>query len=126
MKFIKYHLPVLLYAGLIFWGSSLQRIPVYLPGIDFSDLVLHFIEYFILGVLLWRSFMALPLILSHRWIIIIALLAGFIYAASDEVHQFYVPGRQASMADWAADAFGLAIGISAVYIFGRGIKKSNS
>ena len=44
---------------------------------------------------------------------------GIGYAASDEIHQLFVPGRQADVSDWLADIIGLAAGLGAAYIFSR-------
>lgn len=39
------------------------------------------------------------------------LAAGLFWAAADEIHQHFVPGRFCSLADFAADALGLVLGI---------------
>jgi VanZ family protein len=38
------------------------------------------------------------------------------YAASDEVHQSFVPGREMSLMDWLADAVGILISSYIYYI----------
>lgn len=38
------------------------------------------------------------------------------YAASDEVHQSFVPGREMSLMDWLADAVGILISSYVYYI----------
>lgn len=80
---------------------------------------MHFLEFAGLGALLWRSirlwslkWRALP-----TWIL--AWGMGITYAASDEIHQLYVPGREGSTYDWLADIIGLAAGLSTAYIFYR-------
>ena len=40
----------------------------------------------------------------------IVLAATLIYGASDEIHQYFVPGRNASWTDWLADTLGGLIG----------------
>jgi VanZ family protein len=120
MKFLRFHAPVLIYAGLIFWGSSISQVPNVLPGIDFGDLILHLLEYSILGVLLGRSAFRWNLKYPKTAILIITFGIGAAYAASDEIHQLFVPGRFSSIYDWLADIFGLAIGIMTSYIFLRG------
>jgi VanZ family protein len=63
--------------------------------------MLHFIEYSILGAgLRYWSGGARPLF----------LIGGAGFAALDEFHQRYVPGREASLWDWTADLAGLAVG----------------
>ncbi len=41
-----------------------------------------------------------------------AFLLGVVYAASDEVHQHFVPGRHATPVDVAIDAVGVALGVA--------------
>jgi VanZ family protein len=94
--------PVVLWAGLIF---TLSAIPSLSTGLGTWDLVLrkaaHLGEYAVLGALLWRALRSAPL----------ALLAGSAYAATDEVHQLFVSGRQGSAIDWAIDTIGVAAGV---------------
>jgi VanZ family protein len=96
--------PVVLFAGLIFWLSSLTGVPR-LGG--WSDKLFHFAEYFLFALLLWRALTA-----EHRGTVDLrralgVLLIGSVYAASDEVHQSLVPGRYASIYDWFADVAGI-------------------
>jgi VanZ family protein len=93
--------PVVVWAGVIFAFSS---IPSLSTGLGTWDLLLrkaaHVVEFAILGALLAR---ALP---SLWW----AIVAGSLYAATDEVHQVFVPGRVGSPVDWALDTLGVALG----------------
>ena len=43
-----------------------------------------------------------------------ALAVGIAYAASDELHQPFVPGRQGSPLDVLLDSVGVAVGVYAV------------
>jgi len=95
-------LPVVLWAGVIF---ALSSIPSLGTGLGTWDLVLrkaaHVTEYAVLAVLLVRALgREAP-----------ALALGVLYAASDEVHQAFVPGRHASPVDVAIDTVGLLIGM---------------
>jgi VanZ family protein len=117
MVFLRYHLPVILYAVLIFVGSSISGLPPEIPYFDFRDKVLHIFEFAGLGVLLWRSIQWWKLRWSILPILMLSWVLGMVYAASDEIHQLYVPGREASAYDWLADIIGLAAGLSAAYIF---------
>ena len=96
--------PVIAWAALIFAFSSVPSL-----GTDLGtlDLVLrklaHVAEYAILGALLLRALgAALP-----------AFALGVVYAASDEVHQLFVSGRNGSPVDVAIDAVGVGVGIVA-------------
>jgi VanZ family protein len=95
-------LPVVLWAAVIFTFSS---IPTLSTGLGVWDTILrkcaHGTEYAILGTLLYRA-------LGRAGV---AWLAGLAYAASDELHQRFVPGRHASLLDVAIDGAGLAAGV---------------
>ena len=95
-------LPVVLWAGLIFTFSA---IPSLGTGLGTWDLVLrklaHLAEYAVLGALLARAVRREPL----------AFLLGSAYAVTDEVHQGFVAGRQASPLDWLVDMVGVAAGV---------------
>jgi VanZ family protein len=101
---------VLLWAAVIFVFSSVPDLGTGLGGWDLMLRKLgHAAEYAVLGALLVRatggSYSALGL--------------GLAYAASDELHQAFVPGRVGSPLDVLLDAVGLAIGIALWQWIGR-------
>jgi VanZ family protein len=108
-------LPVAAWAGLIF---ALSSIPDLGTGLGGWDLMLrkaaHLAEYAILGALLARALQTA--VLSWTWI---AWVAGTAYAASDELHQMFVPGRQGSLLDLAIDSVGVALGVLVVRLVTR-------
>ena len=65
----------------------------------------HFIEYFILGILV------INFITRYDKKIIIAILLCIIYATSDEIHQIFVPGRSCQIIDIVIDSLGSIMGI---------------
>ena len=95
-------LPVLVWAAVIF---TLSSIPSLSTGLGAWDTILrkgaHLTEYAILGGLLYRALGREPL----------ALAVGIAYAATDELHQYFVRGRHASPVDVAIDAVGVAVGM---------------
>jgi VanZ family protein len=95
-------LPVLVWAAVIF---TLSSIPSLSTGLGTWDTILrkgaHLTEYAILGGLLYRALGREPL----------ALAVGIAYAATDELHQYFVRGRHASPVDVAIDAVGVAAGM---------------
>lgn len=69
----------------------------------------HGIEYCALGILL---FLAAGLLIKNqkkRWAA--AFLTGVAFAALDEVHQYFVPGRSCELRDMLIDTAGVAAGI---------------
>jgi VanZ family protein len=95
-------LPVLIWAAVIF---TLSSIPSLSTGLGTWDTILrkgaHLTEYAVLGGLLYRALGREPL----------ALAVGIAYAATDELHQYFVRGRHASPVDVAIDAVGVAVGM---------------
>lgn len=75
----------------------------------------HFIEFFTLGFLLcWH----LSLTRRQRpWLW--ALLLGIAYAATDELHQLFVPGRSAAVLDVGRDALGVLAGTAVLMLLRR-------
>lgn len=94
--------------GLIFYLSS-QSAPPYFLTLPYDKLS-HFLEYAFLALLLLRALNKTfsghnPIILG-----IIAFIIAVAYAASDEFHQSFVPGRNADALDWLADSLGATAG----------------
>lgn len=109
---LQYWGPVLVYAGLIFFGSSLSSPPETISSVlqKFSDKVLHFCEYAVLGGLLYRACRHA----SGEWLSRLALpaaaLGAAFYGLSDETHQLFVPFREADLLDVLADTVGGTVG----------------
>lgn len=88
------------WAGVIFCFSTItgSNVPSVLP-----DFIPHFIEYFIFATLLtasiWTTKKQMPAGLIGLW----AICLTSIYAASDEFHQSFVPGRSPDVKDWAVN-----------------------
>lgn len=125
MSFLKYHLPLIVYAGLIFYFSSIPDLTRQLPDYNLNDKLMHFVEFGIFGMLIWRSACRWKLIISRRWLIILVGIIGVVYAAGDEFHQSFVPGRYAHVLDWTADSLGLAIGIILAIFIAKNGRKSD-
>lgn len=73
--------------------------------------VAHFIEYFILGGIVFFTFKAYNI--NNIYIM---LIFCFLYACSDEIHQLFVPGRSGSIIDVILDSLG---SMSSLLIFKR-------
>lgn len=69
----------------------------------------HMTEYAILGFLLVGA-MANPRRRSQS-IFLMAFLVAVLYAASDEFHQYFVPGRACRLTDVGFDSAGAAVGV---------------
>jgi VanZ family protein len=103
--------PVVLYAILIFIGSSI-------PGEDvprqlgLHDKIIHATEYAGFAFLLARAFG------WRRWWL--AILAAVLFGVSDEFHQTFTPHRSGNdLGDMTADAVGSTIGAVAWMLLRR-------
>lgn len=67
----------------------------------------HFTAYFVLGVLLMHAVRVKRLIIG----IGVSLFISVLYAASDEFHQTFIPGRSGEVRDVLIDSVGAFFGI---------------
>jgi VanZ family protein len=105
--------PVFLYAAFIFFLSSLSfGHPLFQRAEkNHVDKLAHIVEYTLFGYLLARALWRhSPIWGSSARVFAAVLLAGALYAASDEWHQRWVPLRDPAAQDLAADVAGLACG----------------
>ncbi len=100
----------------IFYVSSRSRFPS-APSFPLSDKLIHGLIFagFAL-VLLWGWRRVLPNA-ATAWIATAAI--GGLGAILDEVHQIFVPLRQADPADVLADIFGISAALAAAALFRR-------
>ncbi len=98
--------PVVLWMLVIFLLSSIPGNNIPRVGLLNADKIVHFSEYFILGVLLIRamsnSFHGIPLIS----LVILSVVVACSYGAADEWHQHFVSGRVTDIFDLVADISG--------------------
>ncbi|MCX5723096.1 MAG: VanZ family protein [Nitrospirae bacterium] len=107
-----YWLPVVFYAGVIFLLSSLSHPEEELPSFllqDVSDKILHAVEYGILSFLCYRALRWATGPAAARHAVLLAMVTASFYGLTDEVHQAFVPFRDASWQDWLADTVGAAL-----------------
>jgi len=108
---VKRWLPVLLFAALIFTGSSI-------PGdaidskLTIHDKIIHATEYAVFAFLLARAFGL------RRWWL--AIVIGALYGVGDEFHQTFTPHRSGNdLGDMTADLIGSALGATAWMLLRR-------
>lgn len=105
-KIVKYWGPPVLWAGVIFCFSTLPQIRT--TEIYWQDFILkktaHFMEYGILAILFYRSFVNSEI--NKKKSLIYSFILTVLYAVSDEIHQLYTPGRDARVRDVLIDSAG--------------------
>jgi VanZ family protein len=115
--FACYWLPLIAYCGLIYLQSSYPS-PEALPSFEFSDKLMHFGAYAVMGVLFYRAYQTLPFKTIIQLIAFFSMISASLYGVSDEIHQSFVPYRDGSIADVLADVLGAVCG---VYVYHRWI-----
>jgi len=108
-RILFYVLPAVGYAALIFALSSVSLDIEELGPVFKFDKLLHLLEYYILGYLLMRAFTTSDVPYLAASPVAAAILVGCAYGLSDEIHQAFVPGRDASLMDFLFDAAGVLL-----------------
>lgn len=143
--FLRYWLPLVIWLGVIFLGSTdlmsvehtsrfivpflLWLKPDMSPATVQSILFAvrkcaHVTEYAILAFLLWRALRSSPTpCLKMSTLFGAALLACLLLAASDEFHQSFVKSRTPSARDVLLDTAGAALGLLVCASFAHGRRK---
>lgn len=105
--------PVALYAGFIFYLSSQSVLPDTLPSFveELGDKAHHMMTYGLFGLLWYRAFRFCGGTRGASRAVLFAILASALYGITDEVHQWFVPLREADPWDVAADTVGASIAV---------------
>ena len=104
MKKVIRFLPSIIWMGIIFYFSSRQTTGIGGDSYWWRFIILksfHIIEYAILALLLFFA------INNYNY----SLLISVFYALSDEIHQSFVTGRQATLRDVFFDLSGIFLGL---------------
>ena len=106
----------LLWAALIFFLSGIpgQDYPEH-PG--FLNYLAHASEYLILAALIYVA--AFNGKTSVSKLALIAIVVAAAYAASDELHQLFVPNGSSDIVDWFCDLGGATLGTLLAMLFVR-------
>ena len=143
--FLRYWLPVLLWAALIallstgeFNANLTLRVlravaTFFVPEVTPATLLklnavarklAHVSEYFILGLLVWRALRSgAAEAWRARWALG-TLGVGVLWAAADEAHQLFARGRRGSLGDIGYDTLGVLLALLLVYGWAR--RRGNS
>ena len=118
-KFLFYWFPIIIYCLLIFIQSSHPSIG-HIPDWPNIDKVLHFAAYALLGTLFLRALKTTRLKNNLKLVLILSVIFASFYGISDEIHQYFVPYRNADIMDVLADLLGSIMG---VYIYQAIVRK---
>jgi VanZ family protein len=123
-RILLYWLPVVLWAGMIFFlssysnpyqsllpknlyeGSSINLLNSTIQTEQVGELS-HLFIYVVLGGLIMRALIPS----SHSSVVWFAWGIAILYSLSDEIHQILVPGREFQLEDLALDSLGALVGV---------------
>jgi VanZ family protein len=103
--FLRWYLPLYLWAATILILTSLPTLETPDIGLSFQDKLAHFVVYYILAFLLTRAMTKRSAI--NRRTMVLSTLFALLFAAFDELHQLVIPGRSGEFLDFIADSFGI-------------------
>ncbi len=109
-NFLFYWFPIIIFCLIIFIQSSYPS-PETAPDLPYFDKLLHFSAYAVLGALFLRAFKTTQFKNNINLVIILSILASSFYGISDELHQYFVPCRDADIIDALADILGSICGV---------------
>ncbi len=122
MKIFKLWFPVIVWAGIIFYCSSMPDLKTDLEEDFVLRKIAHVFEYFILTFLLYRAFKG-SFNINGLYLFVWPSVLSFLYAASDEFHQTFVPGRHGCVRDVLIDAAGILGVYIALRVFAANKRK---
>jgi len=115
-QFSIFQLPAIIWASAIFIQSSFSSIsPPPIAG-HYSDKVAHAVVFAILGYLTTRAFLNSSSRKLADRAILWSVIACVLYGISDEIHQYFVPGRYTDVSDFLADSVGVVVAQAPFYI----------
>jgi VanZ family protein len=99
------------YCGLIFWLSDQSQLLVpYVFGMQ--DKLIHAAAYAVMAFLFWQAWRGR---LSLHLLAVLTVIFCSLFGVTDEWHQSFVVGRDASVFDWLADTLGAFLLTMALY-----------
>ena len=81
----------------------------------------HMTEYAILGLLSFAFYRGI--LKKEKRQFLAALLTAAVYAATDEFHQYFIPGRSAEVMDVCIDTLGASIGLAILFFTLKVVRK---
>jgi VanZ family protein len=109
MKKIFWAIPAIIITITLFVLSNIKYSILPELNLTFTDKIAHFIAFFT-----YTAFVIIGIdsyVSSKKKLIEYAVVWAAFYGIFDEVHQYFVPGRDCNIYDWFADLAGILIAI---------------
>lgn len=110
--------PMLFWSAALFVQSSIPSGELPKWEILTHDKALHFLIYVVFAYTVYRALTRqerFPSLRQRAYLASILFVA--FYAATDEWHQSFVPGRECSLLDWIADSVGACVFASSHWVY---------
>lgn len=120
-KFI-FLVPSMICSFAIFVTSHQPNLQLDYTGFSFEDKLWHFIAYACLGSSVYYAIFKISKRTNRIRQILYSLIICSLFALSDEVHQYFIPGRMFEFGDIIADIMGA---FTAIIIFSYILKRKN-
>ncbi|MDR1248837.1 MAG: VanZ family protein [Treponema sp.] len=111
-------IPAVLVVGGIWFLSSQSILPVP-KGVLGFDKLQHLLAYLVLAASVVFWFSPAQRRLHRLRTFLLLVLVSSLYGVIDEIHQFYVPGRDCNVWDWIADTLGAFLGAGVALLADR-------
>jgi VanZ family protein len=98
--------PLVGYCALVFAVSALHSPPAPEYPFQWGDKISHALAYAAMAFLAVRATRVIGVDRALARRLVAAYVFCIAYGASDELHQYFVPGRDCDVFDWLADATG--------------------
>jgi VanZ family protein len=124
---LKYHIPFILFCLAIFIESSISSDSFPNLKFELSDKLIHLVIYFILFMTAYYSFSNQNKFkLFFDYPLITSLIFTSLFGASDEFHQYFVPGRTCDFYDWVADVIGAVLAIVILLLYKKSLSNNKN
>lgn len=117
-NFVLRWLPLIAYCAFIYLQSAYPA-PEKLPSFILMDKMLHFAAYAFMGILFYRAYQTLRIKNNGKMLFLLSVVSASLYGISDEIHQHFVPSRNADILDVAADTIGAVCGVYLYQLWAR-------
>ncbi len=112
---------VVVWMAVIFMLSAQPTLPDLMPGLPRAEeFAGHLAAYALLATLGWWALIGTGCRYPATWALVISML----YGMSDEFHQSFVPGRDASVEDLLLDLVGVGVALAVIgWLRGRQLRR---
>lgn len=102
-------LVVFAFGALVYYCSDRPAWDIVPRLFPHSDKVMHFLSYGLFAMLIFRALWVDDTRPASTGVLVLGVILATVYGVSDEFHQTFVPGREFSWLDMAANGAGASV-----------------